>query len=132
MGRFSGMDETWDLWISSVGATGLSFGRSQVEQSVAGDRVLVHAAPPTLDVTVRDEGGSVTATGSGLKRGAPGPMSFLVRDGDRIWLEDGWPRAEDLGRLVLLPGGEAGLLRAWWHAQDHSEWRWQLEFSNHV
>jgi hypothetical protein len=40
------------------------------------------------------------------------------------------PDQEDLGRLVILPGGEAGILTAWWHAPDHSEWRWQLELSN--
>lgn len=33
-------------------------------------------------------------------------------------------------RLVILPGGEAGILTAWWHAPDHSEWRWQLKPSN--
>ena len=26
----------------------------------------------------------------------------------------------------------AGILKAWWHAEDHSEWRWQVEFSNHT
>jgi hypothetical protein len=46
-------------------------------------------------------------------------------------LEDGWPSQEDLGRLVILPGGEAGILKAWWHAEDQSEWRWQVEFYNH-
>ena len=47
-------------------------------------------------------------------------MSYLVRDGDRITLEDGWPTDDDLGRLARLPGGEAGTLRTWWHADDHS------------
>jgi hypothetical protein len=32
--------------------------------------------------------------------------------------------------LVILPGGEAGILTSWWHAPDHSQWRWQLELSN--
>jgi hypothetical protein len=44
--------------------------------------------------------------------------------------EDIWPRPTDLGSIVLLPGGEAGVLKAWWHADDHSEWRWQVEFYN--
>jgi hypothetical protein len=124
--------EQWDLWFPAVGATGLSFARSEVDAEAAGRRVLVHAAPPKLAVTVRDQAGSVRAEGQGLERGEPGPMSFLVRDGDRIRLEDGWPGQDDLGRLVILPGGEAGILKAWWHADDRTEWRWQVEFYNHV
>jgi hypothetical protein len=126
------MVEHWDLWFPAAGATGLSFARSKVDGEVAGDRVLVHAAPPKLAVTVRDADGKVVAEGGRLERGQPGPMSYLVRDGDRIRLEDGWPGPEDLGRLVILPGGEAGILKAWWHADDRSEWRWQVEFSNHI
>jgi hypothetical protein len=125
------MLEQWDLWYPAVGATGLSFARSEVDAEAAGGRVLVHAAPPKLDVTVRDKTGKVLAEGRGLERGLPGPMSFLVRDGDGIRLEDGWPSQDDVGRLVILPGGEAGILKAWWHAEDHSEWRWQVEFYNH-
>jgi hypothetical protein len=127
------MLEIWDLWFPEAGATGVSFCRSRVDSEVAGDRVLVHAAPPTLDVTVRTaDDGRVVASGSGLRRGEPGPISFLVRDGDQIRLEDGWPTDADLGRLVLLPGGEAGTLTRWWHADDRSEWRWSVEFYNHT
>jgi hypothetical protein len=126
------MLEQWDLWFPAVGATGLSFARSEVDAEAAGDRVLVHAAPPKLAVTVRDEAGQVLAEGRDLERGQPGPMSFLVRDGRSIRLEDGWPGQDDLGRLVILPGGEAGILKAWWHADDRSEWRWQVELYNHV
>jgi hypothetical protein len=65
-----------------------------------------------------------------LERHQEGPMSYLVRHGQEIRLEDGWPTDADVGRLVLLPGGEAGILKAWWHADDCSKWRWQVEFSN--
>jgi hypothetical protein len=123
--------QTWDLWFPSAGATGVSFARARVGEDPPTERVLVHAAPPRLDVTVRDEDGQVIAEGLGLDRGEPGPISFLVRDGREIRLEDGWPTDADLGRLVILPGGEAGVLRAWWHAEDHSAWRWQVELSNH-
>jgi hypothetical protein len=127
------MLEVWDLWFPEAGATGVSFCRSRVESEAAGDRVLVHAAPPVLDVTVRSaDDGRVIADGVGLRRGEPGPISFLVREGDQIRLDDGWPDDGDLGRLVLLPGGEAGTLRAWWHADDRSEWRWTVEFYNHT
>jgi hypothetical protein len=126
------MDETWDLWIPDVGATGLSFARTVVDVNAARERVLVHAAPPKLEVTVRDEDGTVVAAGTDLQRGAPGPMTYLVRFGDQVRLEDGWPTDGDLGRLVILPGGETGVLVQWWHVDDKSEWRWQLEFSNHI
>ncbi len=126
------MNEVWDLWYPAVGATGMSFARSRVDGATAGQRVLVHAAPPKLDIVVRSDSGEVVARGDTLERHQPGPMSFLVRAGDSVTLEDGWPTDDDLGRLVILPGGEAGILQAWWHADDHSEWRWQLEFYNHV
>lgn len=58
-------------------------------------------------------------------------MSYLVRDGSAIALEDGWPTEADIGRVVLLPGGEAGILKRWWHSDDKIEWRWQVEFYNH-
>ncbi|HYT26235.1 MAG TPA: hypothetical protein VEP73_07115 [Actinomycetota bacterium] len=126
------MLEEWDLWFPGAAATGISFARSRVEAGAAGDRLLVHAAPPKLAVTVRAEDGQVLAEGHDLERGEPGPMSYLVRQGDAIRLEDGWPTQDDLGRLVILPGGEAGVLTGWWHADDRSEWRWQIELYNHV
>jgi hypothetical protein len=123
-------DEIWDLWFPSAGATGVSFARARVDGAVAGDRILVHAAPPSLGVELRADDGALIARGDDLERGAPGPMTFLLREGDRIRLEDGWPTDDDLGRVVILPGGEAGILRSWWHAQDRRSWRWQVEFSN--
>ena len=127
------MSEIWDLWIGAVGATGLSFGRSRVESAAAAGRVLVHAAPQKLNATVRSASdGVVIAEGLDLERHESGPMSFLVRDGASIRLEEGWPTDDDIGRLVLLPGGEAGILTAWWHADDLGAWRWSVEFYNHV
>ena len=124
--------ETWDLWFPGAGATGLPFARTRVDGEVAGDRVLVHAAPPELQVVVRDEDGAVVARGDGLRRGAEGPISYLVRRGDQVVLEDGRPTDADLGRVVVLPGGASGVLTAWWHAEDRSEWRWSIELHNHV
>jgi hypothetical protein len=126
------MLEVWDLWFPDAGAAGISFARSRVDDQAAGNRLLVHAAPSQLAVTVRAEDGTMLAEGRDLERGQPGPMSFLVRQGDTIRLEDGWPTLEDLGRLVILPGGEAGILKRWWHAEDRTEWRWQIEFYNHL
>ena len=122
--------ETWDLWFPGPGATGMPFARARINPKDAGDRLLVHAAPKQLQVTVRDQSGRVVAQGEGLERHEPGPMSFLLREGARITLQDGWPTAQDIGRVVILPGGEAGILKAWWNADDHKEWRWQIEFYN--
>lgn len=126
------MTQTWDLWFPQAGATGLSFARTKVDGDAAGDQVLVHAAPPVLDVTVRDENGRVIARGDGLERSASGPMCALVRRDEVIELVDRWPDDGDLGRVVVLPGGESGTLTSWWHAEDQSEWRWQLELYNHT
>jgi hypothetical protein len=124
--------ETWDLWYPGPGATGLPFARCRINANDAGERVLVHAAPPKLQVTVRDAAGKVVATGDGLERHQPGPMSYLVRRGATISLEDGWPTDQDIGRVVLLPGGEAGILKSWWNTDDRKEWRWQIEFYNQI
>jgi hypothetical protein len=42
------------------------------------------------------------------------------------------PRAEGEPWGSVVPGGEAGELKSWWNADDGSEWRWRLEFYNHV
>jgi hypothetical protein len=39
------------------------------------------------------------------------PATALVGQDDTILLEDGWPTLDDLGRLMILPGGEAGILK---------------------
>lgn len=127
-----GQIETWDLWLLGPGATGLSFARARVNAGDAGDRLLVHAAPQRLQVSVRDDAGNMVAFGKDLERKLPGPMSTLIRRGTTITLEDGWPGPADLGRVVILPGGEAGILKSWWHADDHREWRWQVEFYNQI
>jgi hypothetical protein len=122
------MMEIWDIWYPKGGAQGLSLCRARVEQQ---DVVWLHAATDMLRVEVVDDDGRRLALGDRLERaGKYFPMTKLVRDGDRIVREDGWPGADDIGRVVLLPGGEAGVLTAWWNADDGSEWRWSVEFYN--
>lgn len=123
-------DESWEIWYPQAGATGLPVLRTLVDGEAAGDRVLVHAPPPVLDVVVRAKDGTVLSQAEGLERDGEGPMVVLVRAGDRVRLEDRWPSDDDLGRVVLLPGGESGVLTAWWHAEDRSSWRWSVEFAN--
>lgn len=55
---------------------------------------------------------------------------LTLRDG-QITRQDLWPTDAVLETPVLLCGGEVGILKAWWHAADHSAWRWQIELYNH-
>lgn len=119
--------QLWDLWYPQAGASGLPFARGRLAPS---DILLVHAAPPSLAVSVI-EAGRIVATGQDLAASADTPIARLTRRGDQVERQDIWPGAADLGLPVLLPGGEVGLLRAWWHADDHSAWRWQIELYNH-
>jgi len=120
--------ETWDLWYPKAGATGMSFARGRID---AAEVMLVHAAPPVLTVTVRDGDGILIAESTDLPQTADTPIARLTRQGKRIERADIWPDVQDIGRLVILPGGEVGILIQWWHAADHSEWRWQIELYNH-
>src|SRR3712207_6655887 len=109
--------EEWDLWYPKAAATGLPFARARINHV---DVILVHAAPPVLTVTVRDADGRVQAQGKDLEATDETPITRLTRDGDRIGREDIWPGEADFGCVVLLPGGEAGVLQRWWNAPDHS------------
>jgi len=121
--------EIWDLWYPSAAAQGLPFARGRLDATAV---LLVHAAPDTLRVEVRDESGRPIASGDQLARTAERPMTRLTRAGTHITRLDLWPDDTDLGRPVILPGGEVGILKAWWHAPDGSAWRWQVEFYNRV
>jgi hypothetical protein len=122
--------ESWDLWYPDAGATGLPFARGRLDPT---DVLWVHAAPPSLNVTVRDGEERVVARGEQLQRaGKRFPLTRLFRRGAAVEREDRWPTQADLGSLVILPGGEVGRLAAWWNAEDGSEWRWQVELYNHA
>ena len=120
--------QTWEIYYPEGGATGMELARSRIDPT---DVVWLHAVPPVLAVTVREGDDRVVARGEPLKReGRRYPMTRLERKGDTIVREDRWPTERDLGAVVILPGGEAGILRSWWHAEDGSEWRWNLELYN--
>lgn len=120
--------QVWDLWISDVGATGISFARSRLDPT---DVMIVHAAPEKLNVEVRNNAGVVLAKGENLARTANSPMARLRRQGDKIVREDIWPTEADYGTLVIVAGGEVGTLQKWWNDPGQQEWRWSLEFYNH-
>ena len=121
--------EVWDLWYPNAGAQGLSFARCRID---AARTIWVHAAPDTLRVEVRDADGRLLASADQLRRatGTALPMTRLDREGTSITRADTWPTESDVGSVVVLPGGEAGVLRSWWNDADGSEWRWTLEFYN--
>ena len=120
---------TWDLRNPDGGMLGLEFARGVAD---ATDCMLAHSLPERVNVTVTDETGDVVAKGEELADDASRPMARLRVRGDRVERENVWPDDSDLGRPVILPGGEIGILRTWWNADDGSEWRWQIEFSNSV
>jgi hypothetical protein len=120
--------EIWELWYPKAAAAGLSFSRSAIDEQKI---VLVHAAPPQLTVEVINEEGAREAYGKDLEVTQDTPMARLTIEDGRVSREDIWPGESDIGRIVILPGGEAGVLQEWWNAEDHSEWRWQVEFYNH-
>ncbi len=120
--------QIWDLWMPDAGAQGLSFARGRLN---ATDVLLVHAAPEKLNVEVRGDDGSLLAKGSNLARTLDSPMTRLCRQGEKITREDIWPTEADYGKLVIVAGGEVGVLQKWWNDASQQQWRWSLEFYNH-
>lgn len=103
-------------------------GRGRIDQT---DSLIAHAMPEVIAVLVYDEALNLVARGRNLARTMESPMCRLrILDGNAVVRDDIWPTDDDIGAIVLLPGGEAGVLKSWWHADDHSEWRWQVEFYN--
>jgi len=119
---------TWTLWYPKAASTGLLFARARID---ATDEVLVHAAPEVLTVEVESDARDL-AFGQDLQRTLDSPMTRLRRVGGDILREDVWPTDADIGRTVILPGGEAAILKAWWNAEDLKEWRWQIELYNSI
>lgn len=122
--------EIWDVWYPNAAARGLSFALGAMEHS---DNVWLHAAPDALRIEVRTKAGERLAFVDQLRRtGTYFPMTRIVRPGDTFTREDRWPTDADVGAHILLPGGEVGVLKAWWNAADGSEWRWDIQFYNHI
>ena len=122
-------DTIWELRNPDGASQGLEFAKARMGHHRV---VLVHAAPSRLNVIVRTVNEVLLAVGTDLHAPGETPMSRLTRDDLRIVRENIWPGEADLGLPVILPGGEVGILRSWWNADDHSAWRWTIELSNSV
>jgi hypothetical protein len=123
----SGELEYWEVWYPRAAATGVLIARGALDPT---DTLILHSAPDIVTVEVSDGRGSRMAYGADLERTQQSPMCRLRRNGGSVTREDIWPAEEDLGSLVMLPGGDVGVLLAWWNAEDQMEWRWQVEFYN--
>jgi hypothetical protein len=119
----------WELRNPDGGSTGLEFARGK---SAPTDVMLGHALPERIDLEVRDETGALVAKAERLEHGAITPMSRIVLESGSARRENVWPSQRDLGSPVILPGGEVGILKDWWNADDGSEWRWVVEFHNRI
>jgi hypothetical protein len=119
----------WQVWYPKAGATGVYVARGAMDPT---DSVILHSAPDIATVEVYDENGNQIAKGEDLERTLQSPMCRFTMTGDAVTRKDIWPNADDIGTLVLLPGGEVGVLKAWWNAGDKKEWRWQIEFYNSI
>lgn len=110
--------EHWDIWYPETASRGLLFGAGSMDATY---RLWVHAAPPVRRVEVRDALGRRLAIAEQLEReGDRLPMTLLERSEAGISRVDRWPVAGDMGSAVMLPGGEVGVLRSWWNANDGS------------
>jgi hypothetical protein len=121
---------TWSIRARDGGMNGLEFSRCTTAGGFS--RVLVHAAPARASLEVVSDDGAVIAKGDIDRTADYTPMTLIELAGGTPRRVEVWPEAELIGSLVLLSGGEAGVLRSWQHAEDHSWWRWTVEFSNHV
>lgn len=124
------MADPWQLWEirnPDGGATGLELARARIGVV---SRVLLHAAPERVDIDVLDSEGAVRVRGRDLHADGATPISRISIDGDTMSRENVWPTQQDIGTVVILPGGEAGVLTEWWHADDRRSWRWHIELSN--
>jgi hypothetical protein len=119
----------WAIWYPKATATGLLVARGLLDST---DTVMLHAAPEVITVEVSDAQGHPLATGKDLEKTQTSPICRLKIEGAKVTREDVWPVPADVGTKVILPGGEAGILKSWWNAEDKKEWRWEVEFYNTI
>jgi hypothetical protein len=124
------MNWTWNVRSRDGGMNGLEFSRCTTAGGFS--RVLVHAAPARMSVDIADDDGRTIARSDLDRVGEYSPMTLLEIASGSVRRTEVWPSDDLYGVLVILAGGEAGRLTRWHHAEDHSWWRWSVEFANHV
>lgn len=124
------MNWTWNIRSNDGAMNGLEFARCTTAGGF--ERVLVHAAPAKAGIEIFDAGDRLVARGDLERDGDYSPMTLIEVEGSRLRRSEVWPDDGLYGLPVLLSGGEVGVLQAWEHADDHSWWRWTVEFSNHT
>lgn len=124
------MNWTWHVRSNDGAMNGLEFARCTTAGGF--DRVLIHAAPGKAKVEVIADDDRVVARADLGRSGEYSPMTLLDLDGSTLRRSEVWPTDDLYGLPVLLAGGEVGVLQAWHHSEDHSWWRWSVEFSNHT
>jgi hypothetical protein len=123
------MNWTWNIRSRDGGMNGLEFTRATTAGGFT--RVLIHAAPAQASVEVFADDGGVVARGDVDRAGEYSPITLLTLEGG-LTRKEVWPDDSLLGLPVLIAGGEVGILTEWHHAEDHSWWKWSVEFSNHT
>lgn len=124
------MNWVWSIRSRDGAMNGLEFTRATTAGGF--QRVLVHAAPAQMAVEVATEDGEIVARGDADREGDYSPMTLIEINDGHFERNEIWPTDAHHGLLVLLCGGEVGVLQAWQHADDHSWWRWSVKFSNHT
>ncbi len=110
---------------------GLEFARATTASGFT--KALIHAAPAELWLEIVDDQRNLITRSENLDRiGDYLPMTMLMIDGDVISRSEVWPNESHYGLPVFLAGGEVGLLQDWHNSDDHSWWRWSLQFANHT
>lgn len=122
---------TWSLRSREGAMNGLEFARATTASGFT--RALVHAAPAELWLEIVDDHGNLIAQAEKLDRtGDYLPMTMLTINRGVISRSEVWPDNSFYGLPVFLAGGEVGLLQDWLNSEDHSWWRWSLQFANHT
>jgi hypothetical protein len=124
------MNWTWNIRSNDGAMNGLEFARCTTASGYG--RVLVHAAPGKARIEIIDADDSLIARADLDRRGEYTPMTLIELDPPVLRRSEVWPNSAMYGMPVLLAGGEVGILQRWQHADDHSWWRWSVEFSNHT
>ena len=124
------MNWTWNIRSNDGAMNGLEFARCTTAGGFT--RVLVHAAPANAMIEVIGADDQVIARANVERRGGYSPMTLIELDRPALHRSEVWPTEDMYGLPVLLAGGEVGILQRWQHSEDHSWWRWSVEFSNHT